>query len=117
MKHLENKVIVVAGATGGIGSAAARHLARQGARVILAARSYQTMRQLLAEVRAFSPGSEAFEGDLCQKLLLTSFIYLKLSIFQRHHAQHGVFPEIRPAGEGPDAARRGEIAASQVAYM
>ena len=33
------------------------------------------------------------------KAFLTSFIYLKLSIFQRHHAQHRVFPEIRTAGE------------------
>jgi len=29
------------------------------------------------------------------KVFLTSFIYLKLSIFQRHHAQHRVFPERR----------------------
>jgi radical SAM superfamily enzyme YgiQ (UPF0313 family) len=33
------------------------------------------------------------------KIFLSSFIYLKLSIFQRHHAQHRVFPEIRTAGE------------------
>jgi len=33
------------------------------------------------------------------KIFLTSFIYLKLSIFQRHHAQDRVFPEIATAGD------------------
>lgn len=28
------------------------------------------------------------------KILVTTFIYFKLSIFQRHHAQHRVFPEL-----------------------
>ena len=50
------------------------------------------------------------------KLLLTSFIYLKLSIFQRHHAQHRVFPELRPVAQGPDAAHWGETPSPRVAY-
>jgi hypothetical protein len=28
------------------------------------------------------------------KILVTTFIYFKLSIFQRHHAQHRVFPAL-----------------------
>jgi radical SAM superfamily enzyme YgiQ (UPF0313 family) len=33
------------------------------------------------------------------KILTTSFIYFKLSIFQRHHAQKRIFPELRSRGD------------------
>jgi short-subunit dehydrogenase len=67
MKSMEDKVIVIAGAAGGIGSATARHLARQGANVVLAARTNQTSARLLTEVKALNPGCEAYQGDLCRK--------------------------------------------------
>ena len=35
------------------------------------------------------------------KILVTTFIYFELSIFQRHHAQHRVFPELSAAGPRP----------------
>jgi radical SAM superfamily enzyme YgiQ (UPF0313 family) len=50
------------------------------------------------------------------KLLLTSFIYLKLSIFQRHHAQHRVFPELRPAAQIPEGSQREDERSPRVAY-
>lgn len=43
MATLENKVIIVTGASRGIGEATARELARQGARVVLAARSLDAL--------------------------------------------------------------------------
>jgi short-subunit dehydrogenase len=82
MKDLENKVIVIAGAAGGIGSATAQHLARHGAQVILAVRTNQASDQLLAVVRAISPGSEAYVGDLRLKhtwLGLVEFVHQKFA--------------------------------------
>ena len=35
------------------------------------------------------------------KILVTTFIYFKLSIFQRHHAQHRVFPELSDTPPSP----------------
>ncbi len=49
------------------------------------------------------------------KILLTSFIYLKLSVFQRHHAQERVFPELGPAVQEPDSSCHEEIGVPRVA--
>ncbi|HTY37136.1 MAG TPA: radical SAM protein [Bacteroidota bacterium] len=49
------------------------------------------------------------------KIVLTSFIYLKLSVFQRHHAQHRVFPEIRRGGADQKPAHT-EGTSEQIAY-
>lgn len=47
---MQNKVVVIVGATGGIGSALARRLAPAGAKLVLAARSHQTLSSLAAEL-------------------------------------------------------------------
>ena len=53
---IENKVVVITGASSGLGEAAARHLARQGARLVLGARRTDRL-QALAE--ALSLGKDA----------------------------------------------------------
>lgn len=41
-------------------------------------------------------------GHFLRRLVLSTFIYFKLSIFQRHHAQHRVFPTLVSRGKsGP----------------
>jgi len=56
MFRLEGRTALVTGASRGIGEAIARHLAAQGARVIVAARSLEELERLAAELR--SAGSE-----------------------------------------------------------
>jgi 3-oxoacyl-[acyl-carrier protein] reductase len=56
MFRLEGRTALVTGASRGIGEAIARHLAAQGARVIVAARSLEKLERLAAELR--SAGSE-----------------------------------------------------------
>ncbi len=56
MFRLEGRTALVTGASQGIGEAIARHLAAQGARVIVAARSLEKLERLAAELR--SAGSE-----------------------------------------------------------
>ncbi len=52
MKTLENKTIVITGASSGIGEAMARVYAAQGARVVLGARSADRLARLAAEIHA-----------------------------------------------------------------
>ncbi len=48
--RLENKVVIVTGASRGIGAAATRHFALEGAAVVLAARSEETLKRIAAEI-------------------------------------------------------------------
>lgn len=50
LKKLKNQVIVITGATSGIGLVTARMAAKRGARVVLAARSQDALQQLTAEI-------------------------------------------------------------------
>lgn len=58
--NVRDKTVVVTGASGGIGRATAQLLASHGARVVLAARSVDRLKQLETEL----PGSWAFPVDL-----------------------------------------------------
>ena len=64
---LKNKRILVTGASQGIGLAAARAFARQGATVGITARAHSDgIEQSLAELREFGGEAEFFAGDLAQ---------------------------------------------------
>ncbi len=60
--EINGKVVIVTGASAGIGLAAARLFAQRGAKVALVARSEEVIRQLAAEL----PGAFAYAADLGQ---------------------------------------------------
>jgi short-subunit dehydrogenase len=64
MKSVQDKVIIVAGATGGIGSATAERLARKGATVVIAGRSKNLLDNLHNEIRSWNPNCASFCADL-----------------------------------------------------
>lgn len=64
MKSVRDQVMVITGATSGIGLATARMAARQGARVVAAARSKDALRRFEEEVNAFGGKAIAVEADV-----------------------------------------------------
>ena len=73
-KTLKEKVIVITGASSGIGEAMARVYAAQGARVVLGARSVQKLQLITGEIRA-QGGQAVYCGvdvtvpDQCRELI------------------------------------------------
>ena len=49
MKNVENKVIIITGASSGIGEETARTLAKEGAKVVLSARREDRLKKLAEE--------------------------------------------------------------------
>ena len=69
MKSIKDKVIIVTGASAGIGLATARLLAQEGAHVALAARSIETLKKMEEEL----PGSFAVQTDMSDEASVKSF--------------------------------------------
>src|SRR6185503_5756171 len=57
LKPLKDQVIVITGASSGIGLSTARMAAKQGARLVLAARSEESLQRLVEEIK--TQGGEA----------------------------------------------------------
>jgi short-subunit dehydrogenase len=68
--EIKNKVIIVTGASDGIGEAVARKLAHGGAKVVLAARSDEKLAALAHEL----PGSVAVHADMTQQADIQNLI-------------------------------------------
>jgi short-subunit dehydrogenase len=64
LRKLEEQVIVITGATSGLGLATARRAARRGARVVLAARNEEELRDLAIEIEAMGGFALAVPTDV-----------------------------------------------------
>ena len=62
--NIENKVILITGASSGIGEATARLLARQGAKVLLGARRTDRLEKIVAEIREAGGAAECRALDV-----------------------------------------------------
>ena len=65
--NIEGKVVVITGASSGMGAAAARHLAAQGATVVLGARRVERLQALAGEITAAGGKALAVETDVTDR--------------------------------------------------
>ncbi|MGG4491187.1 SDR family oxidoreductase [Metabacillus idriensis] len=54
MSYIENKVVVITGASSGIGKVTAKHLAERGAKVVIAARSEDKLQKIVSDIQSNS---------------------------------------------------------------
>jgi NADP-dependent 3-hydroxy acid dehydrogenase YdfG len=81
MSSLHNKVVLITGASSGIGEATARHLAARGARVLLGARRTDRLETLTAEIRAAGGTAEYLRLDVTDLAAMQSFADEALRVF------------------------------------
>ena len=65
--NIEGKVVVITGASSGMGEAAARHLATQGASVVLGARRVERLQALAGEITAVGGKALAVKTDVTNR--------------------------------------------------
>ena len=63
---LKDKIIIVTGASSGIGAAAALTFARQGAKLVLGARREAELRQIEGQINQSNGAAVAVPGDVCE---------------------------------------------------
>lgn len=72
--NYQNQVVIVTGASSGIGHATALSLAAQGAQVVAVARREEKLRDLVATCRQTSPKSFSIAGDLASRPFAESIV-------------------------------------------
>ena len=80
---LSDRVVVITGASSGIGEATARHLAAQGARVVLGARRKDRLETLVTELQSKSGVAEALVTDVTRREDVEALVALATERFGR----------------------------------
>lgn len=83
MTGIENKVVLVTGASSGIGAALARDLARSGARTVVGARRTDRLDALAEEIRSAGGTVEARALDVTSRGSMAAFAEAALEAFGR----------------------------------
>src|SRR6266566_3509343 len=74
MSELRGKVVAITGASSGIGEATARHLAAQGAKVVLGARRDDRLKALATELEKAGGEAEPLRLDVTRRDDVAAFV-------------------------------------------
>ena len=83
MLNIQDKVILITGASSGIGEACARLLAEKGARLLLGARRTERLEQLVGEIRAAGGSAEYRRLDVTSQADTQAFVDAALAQYGR----------------------------------
>ncbi|MFJ4347550.1 SDR family oxidoreductase [Pseudomonas sp. NPDC089401] len=82
-KGIEAKVVVITGASSGLGEATARHLASLGARVVLAARREERLHAIVEDIKAAGAQATALAVDVTRREDLVALMQHAVNTFGR----------------------------------
>lgn len=82
-KGIEGKVVVITGASSGLGESTARHLARLGAAVVLGARREERLNAIVEEIKAEGGQATARAVDVTRREDLAALVQHAVSTFGR----------------------------------
>jgi short-subunit dehydrogenase len=80
---LQGKVVLITGASSGFGEEAARLFAKEGCKVVLAARRLEKLQQLAAEIQNDGGEAIAIPVDINQKAEIEVMVQTALDLYQR----------------------------------
>jgi NADP-dependent 3-hydroxy acid dehydrogenase YdfG len=83
MFYVENKVVIITGASSGIGEATARLLAKNGAKVVLGARRTEKLQKIVEDIRSSGGTAEFKAVDVTNREDMKAFIHFALDKFGR----------------------------------
>lgn len=83
MEHQQGKVVLVTGASSGIGEATARHLAAAGHRVVLGARRTERLVALAGEIREAGGHADVAQLDVTSLESMQSFVDFAIERYDR----------------------------------
>jgi len=81
--NIEGKIIVITGASSGLGEATARHLAKLGASVVLGARRAERLKAIAADIRAAGGKAEVVVTDVTRQDEVQALIDSAVRVFGR----------------------------------
>ena len=81
--NIEGKVVVITGASSGMGEAAARHLSAQGASVVLGARRIERLEALACEITAAGGNALAVETDVTDRCQMQRLVDAAVQTYGR----------------------------------
>lgn len=82
-KNIADKVVVITGASSGLGEATARHLAEQGACLVLGARRKDRLESVASDIRAAGGKAEVVVTDVTRKDDVEALINAAINHFGR----------------------------------
>jgi NADP-dependent 3-hydroxy acid dehydrogenase YdfG len=83
MDNISGKVVVITGASSGLGETTARHLASKGASVVLGARRLENLESIASEIRAEGGKVEVLKTDVTKSEEVKALVEKAVAVFGR----------------------------------